>query len=536
MRMLRKCIPAALSLAVALAASARADAPPFRVGIEMPSQIPVSRAVASALKEMGVSYINYYIYNNQAGEAPAAEVNSAMMALANSLGADYSIACHHVDPPDDCIRAAVDRGKATGRYRGIVFDELEHCRLLWLYSPAAVADASKFETLAQGYEGTVEGYRKLGAEMAALGSGSTATHVWPVMHHLAARAGFTVCPKICKEFYSTVSLAIAMGAAKQYGRELWVDCDLWFWDMIPGHPPEEMKSNLVLAYWLGADLVYIEGAGHNLKPAGRQGTPFSLVNQANENDFQLTPHGEALRWFCREYLPSHPRPYSFRDVKPSIAIVRFEDTCHGQRFTADFPDKLYGSDKLQSSPNTEAWFGMWNLLTFGKTGRDGLSLFKAWVAPYGYQRGVQGGVLQSYLTRPLSAGLHSFFVPMNGVVAYDHLVGYDLLRGIPLLFLTGVEVSAETMAAIRRCVSEGAVCVAWGPLAAKNGFPDWKSGVRVVPEGKGRFVITDDFGLREVYRETWSLIGRPDEIRYNFGEHEVVLRRVTDNEVSVEAR
>ncbi len=508
----------------------------FRVGIEMPSQIPVTPAVESALKEMGIGYINYYVYNQAGGETPAAEVNRSMMALADSLGLDYSIACHHVDPPDDCIRAAAEHGKSSGRYRGVVFDEIEHCRLLWLYSPTPLADASKFETLAQGYEGALAGYRKIGEKLQTLGSGAIATHVWPVMHHMAARAGFTVCPKICKEFYSTVSLAIGMGAAKQYGRELWADCDLWYWDMIPGHSPEEMKCNLLLAYWLGADLAYIEGAGQNLKPAGKQGTPFSLVNQTSEKEFQLTPHGETLRWFRRDYLPAHPRPWTFRDVTPSIAIVRFEDTCHGQRFTDAFPDKLYGSEKLHSTPDTEAWFGIWNLLTFGKTGRDGLSFFKAWCAPYGYQRPVQEGVPQSYLTRPLAADLHRFFVPLNGVVVYDHLAGYDLLKGIPLLFLTGTDVSAETMSAIRRCVSEGAVCVAWGPLARRYGFADWTSGVKMMPEGKGRFVLTDDFGLGAVYHEVAGLIGRPDEIRYRFGGHEVVLRRVTDNEITVEIK
>jgi len=519
-----------------LAASAPvvAQAPPFRVGIEMPSQVPVPRPVEAALRETGINYINYYVYNDQPGETPPDEVNASMIRLADSLEADYSIACHHVDPPDQCVRAAAEHAKASGRYRGVVFDEIEHCRLLWPYSKAPLADASKIESFEQGYQAAMQGYGKILGKLTDFGSTGTATHVWPVMHHVAARAGFNVCPKICKEFYSSVSFAIGMGAAKQYGRELWADCDLWLYDMIPGHPAEELKSNLLLAYWLGADLVYIEGAGYNLRPAGNQGAPFSLVNQASAGDFQLTSHGETLRWFCREYLPAHPRPYSFRDVRPNIAIVRFDDTCHGQRYTGSFLDKLYGSEKLRSSADTEAWFGIWNLLTFGKTGRDGLSFFKAWMAPYGYQRPVQEGVTQSYLTRPLMADLHRFFVPLNGVVVYDHLADYDLLKGVPLLFLTGVEISAGTMSAALKCVEEGAVCVAWGPLAARHGFADWKSGVSVVERGRGKVVLTDDFGLGRVYQEIAGLIGRPDEVRYRFGSHEVVLRRVTDNEVTAQ--
>ena len=59
-------------------------------------------------------------------------------------------------------------------------------------------------------------------------------------------------------------------------------------------------------------------------------------------------------------------------------------------------------------------------------------------------------------------------------------------------------------------------------------------GVEVIPHGAGRFVLTDDFAKAEVYDECWPFIGKGDEIRYRFGDHEVVLRRVTDNEVAVE--
>lgn len=525
-------------LALCLAAAASAEAPAFRVGIELSSQVPVTRAVEAALRDMGISYVNYYTAASVHGaDLPQKETNDAMMALCGSLGIDFSIACHHIDPADECVRDAVGYAGASGgrvRFLGVLFDELEHCRLMNSYSTLPLADPTQFTTLEQAYEGTLEGYRKLHTRFAALGAPVTATHMWPVLNHVAAKAGFTVCPKICKETYSTVQMAIGIGAAKQYGVPLWADCDLWFWDLIPGHSPEEMKSNLLLAYWLGADLVYVEGSGYNLRPAGKQGIPFSLMTQITPEVFQLTPHGEALRWFCRKYLPVNPRRWTFRDVKPSIAIVRFEDTCHGQRYTSDWNDYLYGSPHLHSDRDTEAWFGIWNLLTFGKTGRDGLSLFKAWVRPSGYQRAVQDNLAATCLTRPAQADMHRFFVPLNGAVVYDHTAGYDLLREVPLIFLTGKRVSDGTMRAIRRCVSEGAVCVAWGPLAARNGFSEWKAGVSVVPEGKGRFVLTDDFGFREVYQEIATLIGRPDEIRYRFTTGEVVLRRVTDNEVSVE--
>lgn len=509
-----------------MACRAAAAPPSFKVGMEMPAQIPITQAVEDSLREMGIGYINYYVNTNEgAGDLPADEVNRAMLGLCERLNLDFSLACHMIDPPQECVRAAKESGKS--RFRGIVFDELEHCRLMNNYSSVPLADYKRFETLDQAYSETLAAYKDLRVKSDAP---VTATHVWPVMHHLAAEAGYIVCPKVCKEFYSSVSLAIGMSAARQYGADLWADCDLWFYDQIPGHPSEEMKSNLLLAYWLGADLVYVEGAGYNLKPAGKAGIPFSLVDS---DTGKLTPHGEALKWFCREYVPSHPRRWTFRDVKPDAAIVRFDDTCHGQRYLSGFTDNLFGSPKLHSTPDTEAWFGIWNLLTHGRTGRDGLSYFKAWCWPYGYQQ-VPQGESPNYLTRPVQADLHRFFVPLNGVVVYDDKAGYDLLKGVPLIFLTGTQVSAPTMDAIRRCVSDGAVCAAWGPLARKHGFSEWESGVKVVTEGKGRFVLTDDFQVKEVHAQIAGMLGRPDEIRYRFGDSEVILRRVTDNEVKVE--
>lgn len=511
----------------------------FRVGIEIPTQVPVTPAIQAALKDIGISYMNYYIVAQPGVDLPAKETNDAMMRLADLLGIDFSIACCQANPPDECVKDAVAHAKASNgkqQYLGTVFDELEHVRLMNPWSSEMLADTSKFKTLDEAYDASIVGFTKLHDKFAALGSTVTATHVWPLMLHNAARAGFTPCPKICKELYSTISLAIGMGAAKQYGRDLWVDCDLWYWDLVPGHTPEETKSNLLLAYWLGADLVYVEGSGYNLKPAGKQGTPFSLVNQIGPDTYSLTPHGEALRWFCREYLPAHPRKWTFRDVKPNIAVIRFEDGCHGQRYSTGWADNLYGSPNLHSDRDTEAWLGLWNLLTFGKAGRDGITFFKGWTAAYGYQRGVTEGFQPSYLTRPVQSDLHRFFVPMNGVVVYDHTAGYDLLKDIPLLCLTGKEVSDTTMAAIRRCVNEGAVCLAWGPLAVQHGFKDWISGVKIIPEGKGKFILTDDFGASRLYNEIWSYQGHPDEIRYRFATGEVVLRRVSDDSVAVELR
>ena len=523
-------------LASALIASETLPSATFRVGIEMPSQIPSIPAVENALRDMGITWINSYVVNSPGVDLPEQETNQGMLDLCQRLKLEFAHACHHRNPSEESVHNGLASGK--DRYLGVLFDELAHIRLLHPeYAATApedmLADGSKFTDLFSAYDQVSDGYRRLKAHYDSWGAPRViATHVWPNFLHLAARAGFIPCPKICKEFYSPVSLAIGLGAALQYDREFWVDCDMWYYQLVPGHTPEEIRANLLFAYWMGADRVYLEGSGYNLLPAGKQGTPFSLVNVISPDRYQLTPHGEVLKWFCRTYIPAHPRPYTFRDIHPTTAIIRFEDGDFGQKSVGT--KHLYGSSNLTGDADTRAWLSIWNLLTYGKTGTDGLTYFKNTCAGPPNDPRYHNEVTPSYLNDNVSSGMHSFFVPLDGVVVFDDFVGYERLKGIPLLFLTGKRVSEETMTAIRRCVDEGAVCIAWGPLARQNGFSDWQNGVTVIPQGKGRFVLTDDFGSQDTLVQYYNFRGRPDEISYRFGDQQVTLRRITDNDIEVE--
>ena len=243
-----------LILSTVVRGSGGADSPRFTVGIELPSQVPVTNAVENALQEMGIGYLNTYVSTMPGNpDSPPSETAAAVMDLCSRLEIDFSLATHLLDPPDETIREATAWGTAAGRegrFRGTVIDELEHIRLLHFDRQTALADYKSFKDVNQAWAETVTGYARLRQQYEKLGSPLVATHVFPVLLHAAARAGCTPCPKICKEFYSPVSLAVGMGAARQYGRDLWVDCDLWYWDLLPGHEPEEFRSNLLLAYWL----------------------------------------------------------------------------------------------------------------------------------------------------------------------------------------------------------------------------------------------------------------------------------------------
>lgn len=522
-------------LATVLIASETLTTSAFRVGIEMPVQIPVSPAVENALGDMGISWLNYYVVASPGSDLPEQETNAAIMELCQRLNLEYAQACHQLNPANETVQAALQKG--GNRYLGVLIDELAHIRLLhpqFASTPPEfmLADASRFTSLFDAYDQVSEGYQRLKGHFDSLGAPRViATHVWPNLLHLAARSGFTPCPKICKEFYSPVSLAIGLGAALEYGRELWVDCDMWYYQLVPGHTAEEIRANLIFAYWMGADRVYLEGSGYNLLPVGKQGTPFSLVNVISPDRYQLTAHGEVLKWFCKTYVPSHPRPYTFRDIRPTTAIIRFEDGDFGQKSVGT--KCLYGCPSLTGDADTRAWLSIWNLLSYGETGTDGLTYFKNTCAGPPNDPHYHKEITPSYLNDTVSSGRHSFFMPLNGVVVFDDFVGYEHLKEIPLLFLTGKRVSEETLAAIRRCVEEGATCIAWGPLAQQHGFT-WESGVTVIPQGKGKFVLTDDFSSHETLVEYIAFRGRPDEITYRFGDQQVILRRVTDNDIEVE--
>ncbi|MHB1463057.1 MAG: hypothetical protein ACYC1M_17335 [Armatimonadota bacterium] len=504
---------------------------PFKVGIELPTNLPVDPAVEAMLKDVGVNYLNFFVYNDGGPtEQDAMAVYDAQAAMAKRIGAEYQLACHHRDIPKAVVRKAAQDPLCDG----VLIDELEHVRLLWRGNNAGatlLADTEHMKDLFDAHDNAVAGWKALGDKYRGWGiKNLNSTHVWPVLLSVAAEGGWNPTPKVCKEFYSPVSLAIGMGAALQYDKQLLVDCDLWFWDLLPGHTPEEYRSNLLLAYWSGADGIYAEGAGYNLVPAGRQGMPHSFMSKISDSIYSLSPHGEVLKWFIKEYIPTHPRLWSFRDIKPDIAIIRFEDSCFGQRYTG-MPDTLYGAANLNSDADTEAILQVWNVLTGGQTGRDGISKYRATQNMYG-PNAPSINQRDSYLTRPMMANSHNFFTPLNNVVVFDDNVSAEKLRDIPCLILTGKRISPKTWKAVQARVMQGATCVIWAPLATKLGLKP-VGPVTQLTMGKGMIWMTTDFGWTLADSAIAPFRGRADQIRYRFTQGEVVLNQVDANKVDV---
>ncbi|MHB9033163.1 MAG: hypothetical protein ACYC6L_08960, partial [Anaerolineae bacterium] len=145
--------------------------------------------------------------------------------------------------------------------QGIMYDEAEHMQNCanyvahnnkpWIYDP-------KNDTLleaAEGFEAAVGEVARLHQQY---GIRLHTEHVFPVMFHSFAKAGWTAGSKVLKENWSAAFAACALGAAKQYGTELWLTPDFWWMYDIPGHSAEQYRSALLLAYHMGADCIYTE--------------------------------------------------------------------------------------------------------------------------------------------------------------------------------------------------------------------------------------------------------------------------------------
>jgi hypothetical protein len=383
-------------------------------------------------------------------------------------------------------------------FKGFLLDEADHMQINAHWS---VVDYYGYND--QHYLAETDGLDLLAARQVVLAAlrqrdlacriadkGAAVEFLFPGMMHTVAQAGMNVSPKILKETCGPIMLAVAMGAARQYGVDFWIDVDYWWHNEAIGHSAERFRSALLLAYWSGATNIYVEGGAQY-----SQGHP-------------LGPEIEtAYQQFLRDYVPAHPRPYDWRDFQPEVAIIRFDDTCFDIRQThlGEYPGPLYGHVPAREE-NTE-WLNIWSLLSHGFVRTDSAS--HQWEARRFYSR--------------------NLFTPLHNVVVYDHEVEYDRLAGLRLIFLTGVTISPTTYSAVQRCVREGLTCVLPPRLAPPESGFKAISDVTIIPDGAGSWVVVPDFyrlhyecfyggPLHPVLREALRhLVGDGDHLVYNFG-------------------
>jgi len=383
--------------------------------------------------------------------------------------------------------------KESGRCLGIVFDECDHNQIdihvKWKsnrFDGIHYFAETEGMTLDEAYEAVLQAATQKRRKYDQAGVGPVMSeHLYPAMMHLLARAGFAICPKILKETWGPLMLAAALGAARQYDRDLWVCVDEWWHDQWLGHPMNRYRSALLMAYWIGASGIVTEGGDlfkrHNglAIPESVPASPAEYIDLYTRN-IVLSQQGSIVQKFANDYAPDNPRPYTFRDVRPTAAIIRFDDTCFDtrQRIASESPGPLYGH--IPAEEVNAEWLTIWNYLTYGHVRTDCLT--------------------HNWETKlPAS---RSLFLPLNNVVVYDHLVSEELLDGIDWLFLSGHEIPEETLQAVGTRVRAGATCLTPARFLPASARAQKWDDVTIIGDGAGRWVVPRHW--YSLHHEPWT--------------------------------
>lgn len=327
--------------------------------------------------------------------------------------------------------------------------------------------------------------------------------VWPDLFHLFARAGWTIAPKLLKENLSSVVMSIALGAAIQYedsGTAFWASPDLWNMNLYPGHSPQALRSALLMAYWLGAETIYVENLDfHKWTPRHPLAAPTgSLLSWTDPEHFEVTPHGRVVREMYRDYVPQHPRPIRWQDYDPRVAIIRLPDGGWGQpNGKVASRNRLLGNRDMPLDVAASEWLYVWPILTHGSARPGAISSGNAIVYP---------------------KRIEEFFVPIDSVAVFDHNVTARQLTNVDCLIVCGHALSPPTFQAVSERVAGGATCVIARRLYAQH----------TSEKLPGDWLIVDDFQDPQIARKLSPFLGPPDVARFRFKHHTVEFRRAEE--------
>jgi hypothetical protein len=417
---------------------------------------------------------------------------------------------HYFLFPDDLLGVL---GQCTC-LRGLVYDEPEHMQN---FRQGSIDKPLFYDPTGRRLQDAAEEFtaacREVVAHHARYGLRLHTESVFPVMLDCFAGAGMTANIKFLKENWTPAYYAVALGAALEYGTELWITPDLWglndWYDNYPGHSVDEYRSALLMAYSLGADCIYTENIAHDWGKLKKG----SLI-RIKDDGYDVTPYGAVTRWFRKEYEPTHPRLHRWQQVRPRTAIIRQQDACWGQR-TSWIPDTLFGNPAWHSDEVTEGWLRIFHLLSRGVIPPDTLS----W-----------------HNTNLSSSRPYQLFCPLDGVIVYDHLVKPECLQGLEVIFLTGIGISQVTLAGVRQAVQAGAMCIGRPALLPEDVRGEAQA--RDVLEGAGRWIASETFLDERVRQAVEHVLPVEDELTYRFGDVGVTLRPVNGdpNKLDVETK
>lgn len=490
-------------------------------GRMIPAQEPdvTPNTYMEALKELGADFYVHHLFPDLA-ELPTLIEDCRRFGVRLVVGNEYgningpwSEGANRYDIPSDAVRTLAD----SGLLEALLYDEPEHLQINaaqyrkneWFPHWGRLQADSLQEAHGQFVERVQAGLAPL-IEALRDGRPILSEQVFPTLFHAQARAGMTPTPKLMKESFHPLQLGTALGAAKQYGRALWICADLWGPDAgpwptrlsgFPGHSPSEFASALRLGYHMGPSHLFVENID-------------GLLRTGEGRKLEATEFGEEWLRFAREYVPAHPLPYDHRQARATIAIVHSDDSNYGQN------ERPFGIRELAMPEHSRSIFHAWHLATQGAAPDHGSCLH---IPGYSFPRHAlqfREPPVEYPLPEGVPAGscgqpIHPLFQPANSVLAFDAYATEAAIGQPELIVLAGSYISDGTLAACRKLAERGAAVIAGSWLLPEElqRSKHWSSG--------GVWLPVDSL-LGEDARELAAPYLGSDKLwRQRFGEHAV---------------
>ena len=506
-----------------------------------------------SVKALGANHINFHVH-------PITHAGKRNSALMQAMLLDIDRACRQrglyytlsIEAPNFAPKAEITPGvneyeHSGGRHfwllrpewlqpllppkqpkpllRAVIYDEAAHMQLSnnkYSHFPKADFDKPFFVdtrgmTMPKAWAALVNECGRIRSNHYRLPVPLHTEQVWPDLFHIFARAGWTAAPKLLKEHLNAVVVSIALGAAVQYqdrGARFWVSPDLWSPLGYPGHPPESLRSALLMGYQLGAEGIYVENIDYQGPPKdGPAAGPRtrhpeapdrgSLVVWQDRETFALTAYGKVVHQFYTQYVPRHPRTLDWRTYRPRVAIVRLPDGGWGQFSPGHKPvphgeassrDRLLGNPEMPLDKAASEWLHVWPILTHGAARAGAINYNNPMIYPK----------------------LLDFFMPIDSVAVFDHTVTGTVLDGVECFVVCGHDLSPETFAELARRATAGATCIISRKLYERHA-----KGTPPPP----RWHVIDDFADASVAELLQPFLGPPDVARFRFAKHTVEFRQ-----------
>ena len=457
---------------------------------------PAPKPFMDYLKHLQTDFYVHHVFPGLEGQAQLladAREYGIELCLGNEYGninGPWVPGTNRYDLPDEHIREAA----ASGMLCGLLYDEPEHLQINagqyrkdgWFPHWGAAANPGQTATPAQLEATMVDAVSDRVRHVEGLlpGKGPSmplvAEHVFPVMFHAHARAGMALCPKIMKESFQPLQLVTALGAAKQYGRAMWICADLWGPDVgtwpirtpgFPGHSPAEFESALRMGYYMGPTHLFVEN--------------IDALASFDGTQFRNTVFGDIWEAFIRDYVPAHPLGWSHEDAEADIVLIHGDDSNYGQQ------ERPYGHRDSPMPETSQSVFAAWHLLSHGTIPAHGSCLH---IPGYDFPRHTLKRQVDA-ARFPLPGGLaltepppvHPLFQPVRSTLVLDGYASAEQLGNPELIVVAGSEVSEGTLQAVRRKAEAGAAVLIADWLVPKP----WQAAQRFA--GGGAWLPCSDF-------------------------------------------